>query len=148
MPVVTTFCAFFGCSGGSVTPGSGTVPNLLSVDYQGDWLYLDGIEDLTFAFGPQRYTSQVVSANAVKGKRSAMSEREIAIAAATYGWEPEDMTFVVWAETLVSTTNVIIEPKIGDIFSAFDTDWIIKSIRRTVDLSEWRCVVRKTTKEE
>lgn len=147
MPVVTTFCAFFGCSGGG-SPGTGSVPNLLSVDYEDDWTYLDGIEDLTFAFGPQRYTAQVASANVAKAKRSAMSEREIAIAAATYGWEPEDMTFVVWAETLVDTSNAIIEPKIGDIFTAFDTDWIIKSIRRTVDLSQWRCVVRKTTKEE
>jgi hypothetical protein len=148
MPVVTTFCAFFGCSGGLVTPGSGSVPNLLSVDYEDDWQYLDGIENLTFAFGPQRYTTQTASANVAKAKRSAMSEREIAIAVATYGWEPEDMTFVVWAETLVDTTNTIIEPKIGDMFMAFDTDWIIKSIRRTVDLSQWRCVVRKTTKEE
>lgn len=149
MAIVTTFCEFFGCSGGGpITPGSGSVPNLLSVDYEDDWVYLDGIENLTFSFGPQRYTSQVASANVAKGKRSAMSEREIAIAAATFGWEPEDMTFVVWAETLVDTTNQIIEPKIGDMFSAFDTDWIIKSIKRNVDFSQWRCVVRKTTKEE
>jgi hypothetical protein len=147
MAVVTTFCDFFGCSGGG-TPGQGTVPNLLSVDYQGDWQYLEGIESVTFTFGPQRYTSQTVSGNVSKAKRSALTERDIAIAASTFGWEPEDMTLVVWAETIVDTTGVIIEPKIGDKFTAFDTDWIIKSIKRTVDLSEWRCYVRKTTREE
>lgn len=147
MPVVTTFCAFFGCSGGSVTPGSGSVPNLLSVDYQDDWQYLDGIEDLTFSFGPQRYTSQTASANVAKAKRSALTDREVAIAASTVGFEPTDIVFVVWAETLVDTTNQIIEPAIGDKFSAFDTDWIIKSFRRTEDLSQWRCQCRKTTKD-
>ena len=150
MPVVTTFCDFFGCSGGgpAPTPGDGSVPNLLSVDYEDDWVYLDGIENVTFSFGPQRYTTQVVSANVAKAKRSALTDREVAIAAATFGWEPEDMTLVVWAETLVDTTNQIIVPKIGDIFAAFDTEWIIKSIKRNVDFAQWRCVVRKTTKEE
>ena len=147
MPVVTTFCAFFGCSGGSVTPGSGSVPNLLSVDYQDDWQYLDGIEDLTFSFGPQRYTSQTASGNVAKAKRSALTDREVAIAASTVGFEPTDIVFVVWAETLVDTTNQIIEPAIGDKFAAFDTDWIIKSFRRTEDLSQWRCQCRKTTKD-
>lgn len=146
MAVVTTFCAFFGCSGGSSTPGSGNVPNLLSVDYQDDWEYLDGIEDLNFAFGPQRVTTQTASANVCKAKRSALTDREIAIAASTFGYEPTDMTFVVWAETLVDTTNTIIEPAIGDKFDAFDFDWIIKSYRRTEDLSQWRCVCRKSTK--
>jgi len=149
MAVVTTFCDFFGCSGGGpVTPGDGSVPNLLSVDYEGDWQYIEGVENLTFSFGPQRYTTQVVSGNVAKGKRSALSERDIVMAASTFGYEPEDMTLVVWAETIVDTTNTIIEPKIGDKFAAFDSDWIVKSIRRTVDLSEWRCIVRKSTKEE
>lgn len=149
MPVVTTFCDFFGCSGGGPppTPGTGNVPNLLSVDYQGDWLYIDGIEDLTFAFGPQRYTTQTASANVAKAKRSALTDREVAVAASTFGYEPDDMTFVVWAETLVDTTNTIIEPEPGDKFTAFDFDWIIKSKKRNADLSQWRCLVRKSTKE-
>jgi hypothetical protein len=149
MAVVTTFCDFFGCSGGgpAPSPGSGTVPNLLSVDYQGDWLYLDGIEDLTFAFGPQRYTTQTASGTVAKAKRSALTDREVAVAASTFGYEPDDMTFVVWAETLVDTTNTIIEPEPGDKFTAFDSDWIIKSKKRNADLSQWRCTVRKSTKE-
>jgi hypothetical protein len=148
MAIVTTFCEFFGCGGGGGTPGNGNVANLLSVDYEDDWLYLDGVESVDFAFGPQRYTTQTVSGFDVKAKRSSPSHNEVVVAAATVGYESTDQVFVVWAETLIDTLNAVIEPMPGDKIIAFDYEWIIKSVKRNVDFSQWRMLCRKTTKEE
>ena len=149
MPVVTTFCEFFGCSGGGPVspPGNGNVANLLSVDYEDDWVYLEGIEDVGFAFGPDQVSPPAVTSGPVKVKRASPSHNEVIVAAATIGYEATDLTFVVFAETLTRSDGVtLIEPSAGDVIITFDYDWVIKSVRQNVDNSQWRCYCRRSVK--
>jgi hypothetical protein len=54
------------------------------------------------------------------------------------------MVFVIWAETLNDGTDPI-EPLPADILK-LEVDWIIKSVKRTVDYSQWRCLCRRSAK--
>lgn len=130
--------------GGGGSPSTGLVPNLLSADYEDDWAYLDGIEDCGYVFSAQRVTVLTPPSSGVKVKRAAPSHKEIAGAMAAIGYESTDVTMVIFAQTLRSGASII-EPIDGDIITAFDARWIIKSYSRTVDLSQWRCYCRRST---
>lgn len=144
---VYTFCAFFGCGSGGGVAVVGSVVNLLSVDYEDDWVYLDGIEDVGFVFGPQRPAGSLVApSSGVKAKRSALTHNDVVVAAATVGYETTDVSFVVWAQTLTSG-GVPFEPLPGDTIRAFDFDWIIRSVKRNADFSQYRCTCRRSAKQ-
>jgi hypothetical protein len=148
MALVTTFCEFFGCGSGGGNPSiTGSVVNLLSVDYEDDWIYLEGIEDVGFVLGPQRdATGLTAPTSGVKAKRASMTHNEVVVAAATIGYEANDCVFVVWAQTLTSSGTPF-DPRPGDTIRAFDYDWIIKSAKRNVDFSQYRCVVKRSAKQ-
>ena len=131
-----------GSSGGG--GGSGSIVNLLSVDYEDDWIYLEGIEDVGFAFGTERVSSLSAPASGVKVKRASPTHNEVIVAATTVGYEPTDLVFVVFAQTLMDGTAAI-QPLPGDQIQAFDTNWIIKSVKKNVDFSQWRCLCKQST---
>jgi hypothetical protein len=54
------------------------------------------------------------------------------------------MVFVIWAETLNDGTDPI-QPLPADTLKV-EVDWIIKSVKRTVDYSQWRCLCRRSAK--
>lgn len=120
----------------------------LCVDYSDDHEHVDGIESGGFAFGPQREFSgatPTAPTTGVRFRRCNPTQNEVMVAAASFGYENNDMVFTVWAETLMDDDTVI-EPKPGDKLIA-DQDWIIKSVKRTVDYAQWRCMCRLSTKE-
>lgn len=124
-------------------PSGGIVPGYLSVDYEDDYLYLEGIEYDGYEFGPDRNTSQVAPGSGVAIKRGSPSEIDIAVASATYGFSDTDMVMVIWARTLRSTDGSLIVPKKGDVIVASDARWIIKSNpKQNQDGAQWRCNVR------
>lgn len=148
--MASTFCEFFGCgsgSGPSVPAVVGDIVNLLSVDYEDDWVYLEGIEDLGFVFSPQRATSLIAPTSGVKGKRASPRHSEVAVAASTFGYESDDMVFVVFAETLMTSATPI-KPYPGDKIVAFDYSWVIKSVQTNVDFSQYRCYCRRSVTVE
>lgn len=133
-----------------IVDNAASITNTLSVDYEDDYMYLDGIEDLGFAFDSQRSTTLVAPTSGVKAKRASPTHPEVIMAASTVGYEQTDMVFVVWAKTLQSGTTIKtpIVPRDGDKLIAFDTTWVIKSLKINVDHSEYRCYCRRSTKQE
>lgn len=146
MPLVTSFCEFFGCGSGGY-PSTGPIPNQLAVDYEDDWVYIDGIEDLAYVFDSARVTALTAPSSGVKAKRASPSRDEIVVAASTIGYEPTNIVFVVFAQTLMSGVNPI-KPNAGDKLVASDCTWIIKSVKTTMDNSQYRCLCKRTTKEQ
>jgi len=136
-----------GTSGVQAVVGTGVITNLLSVDYEDDWLYLDGIEDLGYEFDSAGVTNLAAPASGVKAKRASPTHNEVVVAASTIGYEPTDLVFVVFAPTLMSGSNPI-RPSIGDRLVAFDCTWIIKSSKTLMDHSQYRCFCKRTTKEQ
>jgi uncharacterized membrane protein YgcG len=119
--------------------------NLLSVNYEDDWMYLDGIEDLGLEFGSSRVTRYIAPTNGIKAKRASPTHNEVIVAASTIGYETTDLVFVVFAATMLFN-SVVVEPLPEDKLIAFDTNWTIKSVKQNVDFSQWRCYCRRTTK--
>ena len=134
-------------TGDDMQAATGSIANILAVDYEDDWEYLDGIEDVGFAFDSARVTSLTAPSAGVKAKRASPSHNEIVIAAATIGYEQTDLVFVVFAQTLMDGTAAI-KPSDGDKLIAFDCTWVIKSVKTNVDHSQYRCLCRRTTKEQ
>lgn len=132
----------------STDDNHGGIANTLSVDYEDDWQYLEGIEDVGFAFDTQRSTTLVAPTAGVKAKRASPTHSEVAVAASTVGYESTDLVFVLWAKTLQSGTVVKtpIVPQDGDTIIAFDTSWVIKSSKTNVDFSQYRCYCRRSVK--
>jgi hypothetical protein len=84
-------------------------------------------------------------ASGVKVLRCNPTHDEKIIAAATsVGYDVTDQVFVIWAETLMDGEDVI-EPVPGDLLN-IEVDWIIRSVKRTVDYSQWRCMCRRSAK--
>ena len=128
----------------------GSIANILSVDYEDEWVYLEGIEDVGLIFDSQRVTSLVAPTSGIKCKRSSPTHNETILAASTIGYEQTDVVFVVWAQTVLSGTVVKtpVVPSNGDLIVAFDSTWVIKSVKTNVDHSQYRCYCRHSTKEE
>lgn len=142
---VSTFAEFFGLV--TVPASQGQVKNNLSVDYEDDWEWIDGIEDVGFRFGPQRThrgATPDAPTSGVKVFRCNPTQKELMMAAANGSIESSDMVFVCWASTLMDGC-MSIEPKIGDFFVA-DRDWRIIQVKRTSDYAQWRCMVRESVK--
>lgn len=126
-----------------VPPGDGNVINLLSVDYESDWQWMDGVEVGGFEFHPQRVTDLVAPANNVRFRRTTPNEADFQMAVA--GWSPTDQMVICFANTLMSGSNPIrVMP--GDRFKLFDGSWIVQSCRLVHDHSQWRCQVRESAK--
>lgn len=129
-------------------PGGGLVPGYLSVDYEDDYLYLEGIEYDGFEFGPDREATQTAPSAGVAIKRGSPSDIDIAVASATYGFVDTDMVMVIWSRTLRAIDGSLIRPKKGDIVVASDGRWIIKgNPKQNQDGAQWRCNVRLSTLE-
>lgn len=134
----------------SITPIPSPVDfeHKLSVDFEDDWQWIDGVEDAGFEFGPDREfdgATPTAPGGGVKVLRCNPSHDEKIVAAATsVGYDVDDMVFVVWAETLNDGTDPI-QPLPADILRV-EVDWIIKSVKRTVDYSQWRCLCRRSAK--
>lgn len=147
MSLVTKFCAFFGCgSGGNPNPGS--IPNKLVSDYEGEWLYIDGVEYGGFEFGPDRVfiqTTPNAPSSGVAYFMASPNKNEVMLAAATYGYEVNDTMVTIWSQTLMDE-DVAIDPMPGDIISLDGEDgrWRILSAKRVMDGAQWRCMCRKS----
>ncbi|MFN9110306.1 MAG: hypothetical protein ACK5XN_09580 [Bacteroidota bacterium] len=120
----------------------------LSVEWEGDWQWIDGIETVGFAFGPDREfdgATPTAPVTGVKALRSNPTHNEkIVAAAASFGFDVTDMNWTVWAETLNDDGDIII-PVPGDIIKA-EVDWIIQSVNRVLDYSQWVCYCRRSAK--
>jgi len=148
MPAVTTFCQFFGCTGLAVPSDYGDVPGKIIADYEGEWSYIDGVEYGSYAYGSSREFTAATPSLPVDGIAYYManpSHHEIIQAAATYGYEPNDVTITIWAQTLMDGA-VVIEPANGDfiILAGGDGTWRILSYRRVMDGAQWKCMCRKS----
>jgi hypothetical protein len=149
MALVATFCEFFGCGGGGgPNPNPGDVPGKLVSDYEGEWLYIDGVEYGGFVFGPDRVfrtASPTPPTTGVAYFMSSPTHNEVAIAAATYGYENDDCILTIWAQTLMDGATVI-EPRPGDFadLDGQDGRWRILSSKRVMDGAQYRCMARKS----
>ena len=131
-------------AGVDATPGT-----TLSVDYSHEWLYVDGVEDCGFEFGPQRGfagTPPVAPTSGVKIRRANPSKNDLITATAMgVRIETTDMTVTVWSETLNDGTTIF-APERADYFTLGDEGRLrILSLTRTIDGAQWRCLCRFTT---
>jgi|LakMenEpi03Aug12_release.lakeMendotaPanAssembly.Ray.scaffolds.fasta_scaffold655286_2 hypothetical protein len=143
------FLDYTGTADITPTPTPGDFDHKLSVNFEDDWQWIDGVEDAGYTFGPDRefVTGEELTAPAggVKVLRCNPTHDEKIIAAATsVGYDVTDQVFVIWAETLMDGEDVI-EPVPGDLLN-IEVDWIIRSVKRTVDYSQWRCMCRRSAK--
>jgi len=103
--------------------------NTYTVDYSDDYLYLDGIETMTFTAKNPSGTPLA----GVKALRSHPSRRQTT--GGVLGVEPTDVMFVLWIDTLDSNT-----PKNGDNLTDSDgVVYIISSVVQVPDLSQYKC---------
>lgn len=135
---------FTGSSGNQSTYGS--IGGRLSVDFEDEWKFLEGIEDVGLRFDAQRVTSLVAPASGIKAKRASPHRDEIIMAQATYGYERTDCAFVVWAQTLMSGNHGMtpVEPFAGDFLLASDCAWRVLSVKINMDNGQYRCYCRRT----
>lgn len=130
-------------TGGDTTPGT-----TLSVDYSGEWLYIDGVEDAGYQFGAQRqWRSSALTApsNGVKVRRGNPNKSDM-VAAAALGvkLETTDMMLTIWSETLTDGATLF-DPQQADFVVLSDGRARILNLTRTVDGAQWRCFCRFAT---
>ena len=119
----------------------------LLVDYSDDWNYVDGVEDAGYEFCPQRVfrtSTPTAPGSGVKVRRGNPSKADlIGVTAMGIKIETTDMTFTVWAETLVDNgTTTRVEAERGDYLVPADGRWRILNLTKTVDGAQFRCYCR------
>lgn len=106
----------------------------LSVDYDADHAFVDGVETVTFA--PIDGGDAVATAKALRGE---LSFREV-IAGGPMGIESNDIVFTLWDSTL-GGNDATGGSTITDTASVVWT--ILSAKKREPAGDQWRCVCRK-----
>lgn len=102
----------------------------LSVDYGGDYAFVDGTETVTLTPKP---TGTAVTT--VKASRSSLGRAELT-AGGVIGASPGDVIFYLWDDTLGGTI-----PKTGDFITDADgTSYVIRTVTLRSDEVQWRCL--------
>jgi hypothetical protein len=97
-----------------------------SVDYSGDWAYVDGIESMTLTPKPSG------TARSIHGCRMTVSNPAGA-GGGDYQPEPTSTVFYVWAAGLSGSV-----PKVGDeLTDGAAVVWVVRDVTRQSDVSQW-----------
>lgn len=127
-------------TGADTTPGT-----TLLVDYSGDWVHIDGVEDAGYEIGPQRVfrtSTPTAPSSGVKVRRGNPTKADMITATAMgVRLESTDMALTLWSETLADG-SVLIEPARGDFFVLSDGRARILNLTRMIDGAQWRCFCR------
>lgn len=106
----------------------------LSVDYGGDYQYVDGTE--TVSLRPRNPNQTVVAS--VSANRTSTSGATPGYSDA-FSVAPDSVTWFLWNDTLSSTT-----PDDGDwIIDANSVNYVIQNVQLRSDGVQWRCVCTK-----
>lgn len=106
----------------------------LSVDYSGDYQFIDGIE--TVSLTPQNPAAAAITG--VSATRTTLS-KDPTVPGDAYSGESESIVFFLWTATTSSTT-----PKPGDyITDASSVVHVITSVSTRSDGAQYRCLTNK-----
>lgn len=119
-----------------------------SYGHENDWRFVEGVLDGGFAYGPDRYTEGLPTAptSGVKMRPGNPTQNQIAVAAASFGYETTDMVLTVWASTLRAITyddrSTLIEPEREDRLIVRGQTWIMQSVKPAVYGTQYVCYCR------
>lgn len=103
-----------------------------------DWQVTEGILDAGFAYGPQRYTTDLPEApsEGVKVRKGNPTQSQIIAAASTFAIRATDGQFTIWSNTLRETpddeSSEAITPVEHDRLVVEGVTWIIKSCKKAI----------------
>lgn len=124
----------------------------LGETYDNDWQHVDGVQAAGYEFGPDREFAvgeeQVAPTEGVMVRITSPTQSEVLIAAGTIGYDTNDMMITLWQGTLCSTNGTCIRPKVGDWIELCNGErWRIRSSKKVIDGSQWRCMCRESVLE-
>lgn len=106
-----------------------------SYELENDWEYVDGVEDAVFIFGSDRETTLVPGDSCkvlVANPKPSGSDFRVV-----------DLMITVWAETLLDSQGVKIEPDENDQLKVGNINYVILRAAPAMMGSQWVCSCRR-----
>lgn len=89
---------------------------------EGDYAFIEGVEDAQFAYGPDRYTTGLPTPDGYcKVRLGNPTQKQLVQASMSTGWAPTDRILTIWQPTLKDSGGTLIRPVEGDKFTIVNT---------------------------
>lgn len=117
----------------------------------GSWQFTEGVVDAGFEYGPDREVTGLPAAPAsgVKVRVGNPTQNQIAVAAASVGYETTDKVVTLWSSRLradpENPASTLIEPMEGDFVIVSSVRWLIKSLKETLYSTQYICYCQRDT---